>query len=82
MVVFDPSDQSVQAIDFRETAPQNSTVDMFMGDAELSSTVRERERERDRGREGKREGEREKGRQRVGGREREREGEQDRQTQR
>ena len=39
MVVYDPSNQSSMAIDFREVAPSAATEDMFHGSANLSRTV-------------------------------------------
>ena len=39
MVVYDPSDQSVYSVNFRETAPAASTFDMFHSNANLSKRV-------------------------------------------
>ena len=39
MTVYDPDTQSVKAINFREKAPANSTVDMYHGNGSLSQLV-------------------------------------------
>lgn len=39
MTVFDPSNQSVMCINFREKAPLNAAVDMFHGNTNLSKYV-------------------------------------------
>lgn len=39
MVIYDPSNQSTIAIDFRETAPLMATPNMFDGDPQASTFV-------------------------------------------
>lgn len=39
MVVYEPSNQSTMAVDFRESAPYTATPNMFDGDPQLSIFV-------------------------------------------